>query len=104
MVNKNLELYYLYMIIQVIRNLFIFLTCIISDVSFWYFFFINFNFNIKMWKKQKKSNNSFLIIFYRFKFFAETVHHVDNVHIRAIYKKLIQNQDTMYGVSVSFIN
>lgn len=34
MVNKNLELYYLYMIIQAIRNLFIFLTCIISDVSF----------------------------------------------------------------------
>lgn len=104
MVNKNLELYYLYMIIQAIRNLFIFLTRIISDVSFWYFFFINFNFNIKMWKKQKKSNNSFLIIFYRFKSFAETVYHIDNVHIRAIYKKLIQNQDTMCGVSVSFIN
>lgn len=34
MVNKNLELYYLYMIIQAIRNLFIFLTRIISDVSF----------------------------------------------------------------------
>lgn len=48
--------------------------------------------------KETESNNLFLITFYRFKSFIETIHHVDNVHIRAIYKKLIQNQDTTCGV------
>lgn len=57
-----------------------------------------------MWKKQKESNNSFLITFYRFKSFAETIHRVDNIHIRAIYKKFIQNQDIMCDVSASFTN